>query len=164
MARPYKLVLTTEQLYELEWARDNHSKPYVRERAAAILKVAHGHSIRQVALYGLLKRREPETLKEWINRYLVEGMEGLLIKPGRGRKPAFFPHHLTEAEAREELKEVVRRSPRLYGLNRSRWWLFWLKKGSKLAKGFDFGWSAQAPSSSWYPLQAREKISSFPRP
>jgi transposase len=94
MARPYKLFLTTEQLDELEWARDNHPKPYVRERAAAILKVANGHSIREVALYGLLKRREPETLKEWINRYLVEGMEGLLIKPGRGRKPAFFPSPL----------------------------------------------------------------------
>jgi hypothetical protein len=35
---------------------------------------------------------------------------------------------LTEAEAREELKEVVRRSPRLYGLNRSRWWLDGLRK------------------------------------
>jgi len=91
MAQSYKLVLTTEQLSELEWARDHHSKPYVRERAAAILKVAEGQSIRQVALNGLLKRREPETVKEWIIRYLAEGLAGLLVKPGRGRKPAFFP-------------------------------------------------------------------------
>ena len=91
MAQSYKLVLTAEQLGELEWARDHHSKPYVRERAAAILKVAEGQSIRQVALNGLLKRREPETVKEWITRYLAEGPAGLLVKPGRGRKPAFFP-------------------------------------------------------------------------
>jgi transposase len=91
MAGPYELTLTTEQRAELEWARDHHAKSYVREPAAAILKVAGGQSIRQVALDGLLKRREPETVKEWIVRYMAEGLDGLLVKPGRGRKPAFSP-------------------------------------------------------------------------
>ena len=83
--------LTTEQQDELVWARDHHEKAYVRERAAAILKVAAGQSVRQLALHGLLKPREPETVSEWIKRYLEAGLEGLLIKPGRGRKPAFSP-------------------------------------------------------------------------
>lgn len=91
MARPYKVILTAEQRAELEQIRDHHPKPYVRERAAAILKVADGQSIRQVALDGLLKRREPETVKEWIVRYLTDGPKGLWVKPGRGRKPAFSP-------------------------------------------------------------------------
>lgn len=91
MSRPYKVVLTTEQQTELERIRDHHPQPYVRERAAAILKVAEGQSIRQVALCSLLKRREPETIKGWIVGYLAAGPAGLLVQSGRGRKPAFSP-------------------------------------------------------------------------
>jgi transposase len=46
---------------------------------------------RQVALSGLLKPRDPDTVYSWIRRYQAEGLDGLLIKPGRGRKPAFSP-------------------------------------------------------------------------
>lgn len=91
MPGPYRLVLTAQQQAELEWSRDHHTKPYVRERAAGILKVAGGESIRQVALRGLLKPRRPETVKDWIDAYLAEGLDGLRVKPGRGRKPAFSP-------------------------------------------------------------------------
>ncbi len=87
MPAAYKLGLTEEQIAELEFARRRHPKPYVRERAAAILKVSAGNSIRQVALKGLLRRRRPETVREWINRYLAEGLAGLLIRPGRGVSP-----------------------------------------------------------------------------
>lgn len=91
MALSTEVNLTAKQRSELLRARDHHEKPYVRERAAAVLKVADGQSVRQVALHGLLKRHEPETVSEWIKRYLSEGVGGLLIRPGRGRKPAFFP-------------------------------------------------------------------------
>lgn len=91
MPRAYQLELSSEQKAELEEVRKHHSKPYVRERAAAILKVAEGQSMRQVALHGLLTIREPETIREWIDRYLAEGLPGLLVKSGRGRKPAFSP-------------------------------------------------------------------------
>jgi hypothetical protein len=91
MSAAYKLELSDEQKTELEEARRRHPKAYVRERAAAILKVAAGESIRQVALRGLLRRREPEIIKEWIDRYLAEGLPGLKVRPGRGRKPVFSP-------------------------------------------------------------------------
>jgi len=91
MPGPYKLELTAEQQAELEWVRDHHGKPHVRERAAGILKVAKGESMRQVALRGLLKRRRPETVRDWIDSYLAEGLDGLRVKPGRGRKPSFSP-------------------------------------------------------------------------
>ncbi|RME59130.1 helix-turn-helix domain-containing protein [Candidatus Parcubacteria bacterium] len=91
MPAAYKLELSDEQKAELEAIRRRHPKAYVRERAAAILKVAEGLSIRQVALRGLLHRREPETVKGWIERYLAEGTKGLEIRPGRGRKPVFSP-------------------------------------------------------------------------
>ena len=42
MPDPLKLKLTDKQRTELEQARDHHPKPYIRERAAALLKVAAG--------------------------------------------------------------------------------------------------------------------------
>ena len=91
MPKVTKLCLTAEQVEELTTARNRHGKAYVREKAAAILKVKQGQSIRQVALHGLHKRRSEHTVKSWIADYLAGGIGGLLVKTGRGRKPAFFP-------------------------------------------------------------------------
>jgi transposase len=90
---PKRLILnlTPEQREELERMRDRHSKPYLRERAAALLQIAGGRSGRDVALHGLLKPRDPDTVYAWVRRYKEEGVEGLKIKPGRGRKAAFSP-------------------------------------------------------------------------
>ncbi len=88
-----KLVLPTEPdaRGELIKIRDHHPLPYMRERAAALLKIADGESARQVAAHGLYKRRWEGTLYEWVERYRDGGVQGLLIRPGRGRKPAFSP-------------------------------------------------------------------------
>jgi transposase len=85
------LILTPQQRTDLEWARDHHSRPYVRERAAALLKIADGHSGREVARNRLLKPHWPDTVYDWVKRFQAEGLKGLLVKPGRGRKPAFSP-------------------------------------------------------------------------
>ena len=91
MAKPLTIDLTAEQRRELEYARDHHELAYIRERVSAILKIADGMSGRQVALRGLLKRRRADTVYDWFHRYQSEGLAGLKIKPGRGRKPAFSP-------------------------------------------------------------------------
>lgn len=91
MPKARVVTLSDEQVQELEGARDRHPKPYVRERAAAVLKVADGHSTRQVASQRLLKPHEPKTVGLWIARYEAEGLAGLLVRSGRGRKPAFSP-------------------------------------------------------------------------
>jgi len=88
MAKPLTITLTGDQRRELEITRAYHERPYVRERAAAILKIANGMPARQVALRGLLKPRDPDTVYAWVRRYRKEGLEGLLVKPGRGRKPS----------------------------------------------------------------------------
>jgi transposase len=90
-----ELTLTAEERRELEALRDTHELPYLRERAAALLKIADGVSGRQVALNGLLKSRRPDTIYEWVRRWQNEGLQGLFIRKGRGRKPAFSPsaHH-----------------------------------------------------------------------
>lgn len=87
-----EITLTAEQRRELETLRDQSEKPYLRERAAAILKVAQGMTARQVALQGLLKPRHPDTVYAWIHRWQSLGSAGLCIQAGRGRKPAFSPY------------------------------------------------------------------------
>ena len=91
MAKPLILTFTLAQRLELIETRDKHLLPYMRERAAALLKIADGCSGRQVALHGLLKPRWPDTVYAWVEQYEAKGIAGLLIKPGRGRKPAFSP-------------------------------------------------------------------------
>jgi transposase len=85
------LALTEAQGAELRRARDTHPKPYVRERAAALLKLADGQSAPQVARRGLLRPRRTGTVYDWKRRFLQEGIAGLLVRKGRGRKPAFSP-------------------------------------------------------------------------
>jgi transposase len=86
-----ELVVEPEERAELVKVRDHHPKPYMRERAAALLKIADGVSGRWVARYGLLRTRACDTVYGWVHRYEAEGIAGLNVKPGRGRKPAFSP-------------------------------------------------------------------------
>ena len=91
MPKPLTVELTDEQCVSLQRIRDTDSHAYVRERAAAILKMAAGRSARDVAHNGLLKPRYHETPADWLRRYLAEGTQGLYIHAGRGRKPSVPP-------------------------------------------------------------------------
>jgi len=85
------VVLSSVQRAELEELRDHAAQAYLRERAAALLKVAEGLSAARVARERLLKRHKPFTVERWVRRYQEEGLAGLRIRKGRGRKPAFSP-------------------------------------------------------------------------
>ena len=87
----HELDLNESQRSELRRVRDTAPKAYLRERAAALLKLAAGESVEAVGEHGLLRRRERHTLYAWLRRYRAEGLVGLTIRRGRGRKPAFFP-------------------------------------------------------------------------
>lgn len=91
MASRRTLDLNAKERAGLQQLRDNSAKAYLRERAAALLKIADGESPHAVATRGLLKARAPDTVYEWLDRYQVEGIAGLKVRPGRGRKPAFSP-------------------------------------------------------------------------
>lgn len=71
--------------------RDHAAKPYLRERASALLQVVEGASGHWVATNGLLKERDPDSVYSWMNRYEAQGIDGLTIRDGRGRKPAYEP-------------------------------------------------------------------------
>ena len=70
--------LSEEQRAVLEEHRDHDPRAYVRERCAAMLKVADGTSAHAVALFGLLRPRDPDTLYAWLDRYQEAGLAGLL--------------------------------------------------------------------------------------
>lgn len=119
MPKLIDICLMPEQEEQLKQIRDTHKNAYMRERAAAILKIAQGISPHQVALNGLLKTRKPDTVYDWVERFQSEGIPGLLIKSGRGRKPAYSPK--SKEEAKEEILHTVRREPSQFGKHTSRW-------------------------------------------
>ena len=84
-------ILSDDARIALTRLRDRSEKPYLRERAGAILKMADGQNASQIASSRLLKKRYYETVSDWFHRFQTEGVEGLKIKSGRGRKPAFSP-------------------------------------------------------------------------
>ena len=79
-----RISLTEEQRQELVRLRDHDPRPYVRERGAAVLKIAEGQSPHRVARSGLLKPRDPDTIYAWLDRYEAEGIAGLIARPQGG--------------------------------------------------------------------------------
>ena len=84
------LHLSADERAALEQMARRDPKPYRRERATALLKIAAGQSAAAVARSGLLRPRDPDTVYSWLDRYELEGVAGLTVAPGRGRKPAAF--------------------------------------------------------------------------
>ena len=84
------LTLTDVQRQELCEARDHDPHPYVRERCAALLKIAAGHAPYWVAKHGLLKERDPDTLYLWLDMYATAGLSGLRARQHGGPRQASF--------------------------------------------------------------------------
>jgi len=87
MAERRTLELSESARDELTRIRNTDKLAYMRERAGALLKIADGQSPHAVAVAGLLRPRDPDTVYAWLDRYEDEGLDGLRIRPGRGRKP-----------------------------------------------------------------------------
>lgn len=91
MPAPTQLPLDAEARQALCDLRDHAPKAYLRERAAVLLAIAHGRSMRAAAREAGLKPHHSETIRAWVARFRTEGVSGLFIRTGRGRKPASFP-------------------------------------------------------------------------
>ena len=79
MAKRRTLQLSPEQRAELEATRDRDQRPYLREKAAALLKIADGMTPNAVALHGLLRCRDPDTVYGWLDDYELAGT--LTVRP-----------------------------------------------------------------------------------
>src|SRR5258708_34120296 len=100
MASQRTLALSWEQWRELAAHRDHDPRPYVRERCAALLKIAEGKAPYWVARHGLLKGRRPDTVYQWLAHHPPEGLSRppaapqasnrheRLRPPAGGRQPA----------------------------------------------------------------------------
>jgi hypothetical protein len=84
------LELSAAQRQTLQYHRDHDHRAFVRERSAAILKIADGHSPHWVALHGLLKERDPDTVYAWLNHYATMGLEGLIVHQHGGNRRGCF--------------------------------------------------------------------------
>jgi hypothetical protein len=80
------LTMTEEQRHQLLELRDHDPRPYVRERGAALLKIAEGQSPHRVAKLGLLKPRDPDTVYSWLDLYQASGVQGLIAHPQGGSR------------------------------------------------------------------------------
>lgn len=80
------LTLTEAQRHELSRSRDHDPRPFVRERCAALLKLADGLAPHAVARQGLLRPRDPDTVYAWLDRYQAVGLGGLLAHQHGGNR------------------------------------------------------------------------------
>jgi hypothetical protein len=81
------LFLSSSERAELEHIRDHDRRAYLRERAAALLKIADGMGPTVVARQGLLKPRHQETVCLWLNDY----EETRTLRPRPATRRAFSP-------------------------------------------------------------------------
>jgi transposase len=113
-----------EERRELQWAAHHAPTPYVRVKSLALLNLADGRAVAEVAGIFQVSRT---SLYAWQRRFAQEGVPGLSVRPGRGRKAV--------ADG-EEIARYVRRSPREFGLRQTRWTLKALAEVVPSLKGF----------------------------
>jgi hypothetical protein len=85
MPRRRYLTLSESQQVELEKVMGRDPRPYMRERASALLQIANGRSAHWVSQHGLLRRRKAETVIGWLNAYEQGGVPALVHRPRRKR-------------------------------------------------------------------------------
>jgi Winged helix-turn helix len=86
MCQRRTLALSDDERVALLYHRDHDAKPYVRERCAALLKIADGQSPYAVANAGLLRNRDPDTVYAWLAYYEDEGLSGLVAHQHGGNR------------------------------------------------------------------------------
>jgi hypothetical protein len=84
------LALPEDQRTALKEYRDHDPRPYVRERCAALLKIADGSSPHAVARTGLLKARDPDTVYSWLTAYEAGGLAGVVARQHGGPRRGCF--------------------------------------------------------------------------
>lgn len=90
MPKRYTIELTEQEKQKLESWTKNPPRPYLRERARAILQVSKGQTIEATAR-ALRVRVHRNAVSEWVKRFLADRVAGLQMRVGRGRKAIFSP-------------------------------------------------------------------------
>lgn len=97
-------------------------------RLYAVYQVALGQPSRKLEE---LYQTSFKQITNWVHRFEREGLEGLIDKPGRGRKPK-----LTAQQMKELSELLLNKSPTLYDYNTENWTgpllIDWIKKNFNL--------------------------------
>ena len=116
--------ISSDQRQELQKCARTGQPGYVRAKALVLVNVADGRSVQEVSRIFRVSRW---SVYVWQRRYMGEGLDGLRVQAGRGRK----------ARANlEQVVEHVRQSPRRYGVPLTRWTLAALAQVVPSLKGF----------------------------
>jgi transposase len=84
MTRVNTPILTASNRQELEHLYKTSPKHVMRKNCHAILLKADGRTSKDV---GCIVGMSHVSVNSWLHRYKTEGLSGLMIKSGRGRKP-----------------------------------------------------------------------------
>lgn len=106
---------TAEELKALETLYRTTKEVRLRTRAQMVLLAAEQHLT--AAAIARIVREDDQTVRNWLKRYLAEGIEGLKDRPMPGAPPK------VTKEYREQVLAAVRRRPRSLGQPYSMWTL-----------------------------------------
>lgn len=99
-------------------------QPHLRIKATALWNLGRGKTRREVAEFlGV----SATSVSAWTQRFRTEGIGGLVIRPGRGRR--------AQADVLE-VERYLRQSPRAFGLSQTRWTLRALAQVVPSLRGF----------------------------
>jgi transposase len=100
---------TTEQVEALFESDENN---IVGVRMYAIIQLTRGYSTRKLEDFYRVTHKQ---ICNWADRFDAEGIDGLCMKPGRGR------HSYITVEQKEQLKTDLSKSPETFGYNTANW-------------------------------------------
>jgi transposase len=100
---------TLEQVEALFESDENN---IVGVRMYAIVQLTRGYSTRKLEDFYRVTHKQ---ICNWADRFDAEGIDGLRMKPGRGR------HAYMTSEAKERLKTDLSKSPETFGYNTANW-------------------------------------------
>jgi transposase len=100
--KPYRYInLSTQEVNTLEEGLKHHPKSFYRIRCQALLWSQRGYKVREIA--SLVQVRS-HTVRLWMSNWEQNGLAGLQISAGRGRKAAIMVSNLAlVAQVQEQL-------------------------------------------------------------
>ena len=113
MGRVNTPTLNEQERLALEKGLRTSKSHAMRMRCQAILLKSDGRKSKDVA--GIVGMSHV-SVNSWLKRYKDEGIEGLLTKPGRGRKPLIEPKTDTEA-----ILEVIKANRSRIAMAKAQW-------------------------------------------
>ena len=104
--------LTEQDIRRLKEFDKEIANSNVHDRVRAVLL---SHKKYNISRLSQILDLNNDDVSKWLNRYESEGVTGLLNRPRSGRPAKITQHHI------RLMLEVIEKSPRLYGYNRSQW-------------------------------------------